>query len=335
MRVAVVGAGIAGLTAAHRLTQDGHVVDVYERWPGLGGMAATLDVGGGHRLERYYHHLFTSDRHIADLWAELGMPDEIELARVLDGLLRPRPPVAVHDARRPAALPPAVAARARAHGRRCGRAAALQPRSRPATSRSPRATGSSRAWDARCGTRCGARCCEASSATAPTRSRWCGCGASGCCAARSRAPTHASEKLGYPRGSWETLLAALAAAVERGGGRVLIDRPAARLSRDAGGRFLVTPAAPDSFRRGLDPRAFEPLGGEPERYDAVDRDRRLRPVPVALRRPAARRPRRRLPAPLRVDRAITARSACCSSSTASSRPSTGPTCSTSAAPSSA
>ena len=61
MRVAVIGAGVAGLTAAYRLTLAGHVCDVYERWPGLGGQAATLDVGGGVRLERYYHHLFPSD----------------------------------------------------------------------------------------------------------------------------------------------------------------------------------------------------------------------------------------------------------------------------------
>ena len=53
-------------------------MDVYERWPGLGGQAATLDVGGGVLLERYYHHLFTSDRHIAALYEELGMPDELE-----------------------------------------------------------------------------------------------------------------------------------------------------------------------------------------------------------------------------------------------------------------
>ena len=78
MRVAVIGAGVAGLVCAHRLTQAGHVCDVYERWPGLGGQAATIDVGGGHLLERYYHHLFTSDRHIAALYEELGMPDELE-----------------------------------------------------------------------------------------------------------------------------------------------------------------------------------------------------------------------------------------------------------------
>ncbi|HET9013857.1 MAG TPA: FAD-dependent oxidoreductase, partial [Gemmatimonadaceae bacterium] len=77
-RTAVIGAGVAGLTAAYRLAQAGHRCDVYERWPGLGGQAATLDVGGGHLLERYYHHLFTSDRHISELYRELGMPDELE-----------------------------------------------------------------------------------------------------------------------------------------------------------------------------------------------------------------------------------------------------------------
>ena len=74
----MLGAGVCGLVAAHRLARAGHAVDVYERWPGLGGQAATLDVGDGHRLERYYHHLFTSDRHIAKLFEELGMPDAIQ-----------------------------------------------------------------------------------------------------------------------------------------------------------------------------------------------------------------------------------------------------------------
>ena len=78
VRVAVIGAGVAGLVAGHRLAEAGHACDVYERWPGLGGQAATLDVGQGHLLERYYHHLFTSDRHIAELYDELGMPDELE-----------------------------------------------------------------------------------------------------------------------------------------------------------------------------------------------------------------------------------------------------------------
>ena len=43
MRIAVLGAGVAGLVAALRLTEAGHTVDVYERWPGLGGQAGTQD----------------------------------------------------------------------------------------------------------------------------------------------------------------------------------------------------------------------------------------------------------------------------------------------------
>ncbi len=78
MRVCVVGAGVAGLVCALRLSEDGHTVDVYERWPGLGGQAATIDVGDDTLLERYYHHWFTSDRHIVELCEELGVADPIE-----------------------------------------------------------------------------------------------------------------------------------------------------------------------------------------------------------------------------------------------------------------
>src|SRR5439155_1673883 len=155
LRIAVLGAGVAGLVAAYRLTQAGHAVDVYERWPGLGGQAATLDVGEGHLLERYYHHLFSTDRHITALYDELGLQNELRLRRGDDA---------------------------------------------------------------------------------------------------------AEEKLGYPRRSWEPLFGALRERIEAGGGRVLIDRPAARLAPG----FVVTPGAPGSFRSGHDPRAFATEA--PERY---------------------------------------------------------------------
>src|SRR5579884_1405756 len=78
MRVGVIGAGVTGLVAAYELARAGHQCDVYERWPGLGGQAATLDVGGGQLLERYYHHLFMSDHHMVGLYDELGMPEAID-----------------------------------------------------------------------------------------------------------------------------------------------------------------------------------------------------------------------------------------------------------------
>jgi len=75
------------------------------------------------------------------------------------------------------------------------------------------------------------------------------------------------ELLGYPRGSWETLYERLKDSIESRGGRVMIDRPARRLSR-ADGRLVVEPGAQDSFRAGHDPRRFPPAEG-PEEYDAV------------------------------------------------------------------
>ena len=78
VRIAIVGAGVTGLVAGRLLGRAGHQVTVYERWPGLGGQAATLDVGQGHLLERYYHHWFTSDVHILQLCKELGLSDTVE-----------------------------------------------------------------------------------------------------------------------------------------------------------------------------------------------------------------------------------------------------------------
>jgi protoporphyrinogen oxidase len=75
------------------------------------------------------------------------------------------------------------------------------------------------------------------------------------------------EVLGYPRGGFEPLFRALADSIQRHGGRVLIDHPAARLAASRDG-FLVTPGVRDSFRRGHDPREFEPAG-EPQVYDSV------------------------------------------------------------------
>jgi protoporphyrinogen oxidase len=71
------------------------------------------------------------------------------------------------------------------------------------------------------------------------------------------------ERLGYPRHSWELLFGKLAASIEGGGGRVLIDRPALRVDHD----LTVTFGAPGSFRRGHDPSTFDAAGSE--RYDRV------------------------------------------------------------------
>jgi protoporphyrinogen oxidase len=59
-RVAVIGGGLAGLVAADRLLGAGVPVTLFEKYPEAGGLVGIVTVGGT-PLERYYHHLFTSD----------------------------------------------------------------------------------------------------------------------------------------------------------------------------------------------------------------------------------------------------------------------------------
>ncbi|MEE4272606.1 MAG: NAD(P)/FAD-dependent oxidoreductase [Thermoanaerobaculales bacterium] len=75
--IAIVGAGLAGLTAALRLTQAGYRVRLFERYPKPGGLARALEIGG-EPLEAFYHHIFTTDTDYVELAAELGLDGEIE-----------------------------------------------------------------------------------------------------------------------------------------------------------------------------------------------------------------------------------------------------------------
>ena len=77
MKIAVVGGGIAGLTAAYELGKAGHAVELFEADPILGGQARTFPIGGT-RLEVFYHHLFLSDREILSLAEELGVGERIQ-----------------------------------------------------------------------------------------------------------------------------------------------------------------------------------------------------------------------------------------------------------------
>jgi protoporphyrinogen oxidase len=75
-RIGVIGGGIAGLAAAYRLARLGNDVTLWERNAYLGGQAAAFPVAGS-ALECFYHHLFTSDTEIQALMNELGIGDEL------------------------------------------------------------------------------------------------------------------------------------------------------------------------------------------------------------------------------------------------------------------
>jgi protoporphyrinogen oxidase len=73
----VIGAGALGLTVALRLAQRGHEVTVLEREPVPGGLAGSFEVAPGIWLEKFYHHLFKSDRFAVDLIQEVGLADAL------------------------------------------------------------------------------------------------------------------------------------------------------------------------------------------------------------------------------------------------------------------
>jgi len=77
MRVAIIGGGLTGMAAADVLAKNGVECTIFERDAALGGLAGSFDVGGA-RLEKFYHHLFTSDTAISGLIEELGLGNRLE-----------------------------------------------------------------------------------------------------------------------------------------------------------------------------------------------------------------------------------------------------------------
>ncbi|HET9111118.1 MAG TPA: NAD(P)/FAD-dependent oxidoreductase [Ktedonobacterales bacterium] len=71
---AILGGGALGLTLAWRLAKAGERVVVFEREAEAGGLAAGFRVGErGPWLEKFYHHLFATDRDAIALIEELGL----------------------------------------------------------------------------------------------------------------------------------------------------------------------------------------------------------------------------------------------------------------------
>lgn len=74
--IGIVGAGVTGLTAAYDLLKAGKRVTVYEARPYVGGLAAGFkDDAWDWHLDRFYHHIFASDRDIIDFVDELGLSE--------------------------------------------------------------------------------------------------------------------------------------------------------------------------------------------------------------------------------------------------------------------
>jgi protoporphyrinogen oxidase len=110
-RVAIVGGGIMGVTVAYFLSREGFAADIYEASPVLGGLAGPLELSDGTIVDRFYHAILSSDRHLQALCTDLGIADQLRFretsaAVFMDGglhtmdsvsqLLRFRP-LSLHD----------------------------------------------------------------------------------------------------------------------------------------------------------------------------------------------------------------------------------------------
>jgi protoporphyrinogen oxidase len=82
-KVAVIGAGPAGITAAYELAKAGVYVEVFEAAPQVGGLAKTIDLWG-QKVDLGPHRFFSNDSRINKVWLEVAGKDY----RMVDRLTR-------------------------------------------------------------------------------------------------------------------------------------------------------------------------------------------------------------------------------------------------------
>lgn len=70
LKVAVIGAGPAGMTAAYQLAKEVSSVDVYESSDCIGGLAKTIDLWN-QKVDLGPHRFFSTDSRVNALWLEL------------------------------------------------------------------------------------------------------------------------------------------------------------------------------------------------------------------------------------------------------------------------
>jgi len=76
MKTVIIGGGLAGLAAAYKLGPKDNII-LIEKEPELGGMASSYKICG-YTIEKYYHHIFTSDKELISLIEELGLGNRLE-----------------------------------------------------------------------------------------------------------------------------------------------------------------------------------------------------------------------------------------------------------------
>lgn len=249
-RVAIVGAGVAGLVAGRELARRGHPVTLYERWPDVSGQASAFDLGGGVWIDRYYHHLFQSDSDMIALHDEL-LPGELEWHTSSMGIWargRVWPFVSPLDLLRYGPLPLVDRLRlgsavlrltARTDWERMDDVGALDWLRGASGERALESV-----WTPLMLGKFGA-----DSERVPLAWLW----SKFRLRRKLRGSGATKEQLGYPRGSFRSICQALAAEIRRLGGEIVVDREVLRVTEDVGepggARYLLQCAGPGAFRQ--------------------------------------------------------------------------------------
>lgn len=100
MKIAIIGAGFTGLSAAFELSKKGHKIYIFEKDSNPGGLAIGYkEKEWKWSLERHYHHWFTNDHSVLNLAKEINFPVLIQRPKtsvfVKDNLYQLDSPVAV------------------------------------------------------------------------------------------------------------------------------------------------------------------------------------------------------------------------------------------------
>ncbi len=78
-KTAIIGAGLTGLTAACDLCAAGYSVRIFEKDDFAGGLCSCLPPEPGKdQIERFYHHLLTSDSEAINLLHDFALLDQLE-----------------------------------------------------------------------------------------------------------------------------------------------------------------------------------------------------------------------------------------------------------------
>lgn len=81
---AIIGGGIMGITLAHRLSQEGQNVTLYEGAPDLGGLVSSWKLGEV-EWDKFYHVVLLSDFRTRNMLQEVGLEKEIKWVETKTG----------------------------------------------------------------------------------------------------------------------------------------------------------------------------------------------------------------------------------------------------------